>query len=845
MELPLESGRRSRSTLGVKPRRSRRHVGEASRRANADPNVVARSGARVGRAVLVKAGHMRAWLHRFVAFVVVVVVVGLGSTSQASAATSGRDYTTAASPSWVAAGNAWSTDASVQDDAGIGVVDLFVDDQVRVEPGLELYMHHVCKVTSVAGIELAGEIEIVVDPTYARFVLHGLHIVRGERRIDAHKSATVRAYDSEQGREQHVYDGSRHIVFLLSDLRVGDVVDFEGSVIGQNPVFGGRVARWMRLASSRPTVYRRARVLAPASRPLTFRVERTTLPLTTHTIGRDTEMVWEQHDAPAFKHDGDEPSWYDATPALVVSEFRSWADVAQWAAPLFDSKAPPSAELAEKIREIRETHATAEARALAALRFVQDDVRYLGVELGEHSHRPHSASTVFVQRFGDCKDKVNLLLTMLHGLGVEAHAAFVDTMLDGHVADELPRPQAFDHVVARVRLDGREVWVDPTRSFERGPLGSTPLDHGRALVAAHDTTDLAVLGELKLTEPTTTVKELFRLKGDAATLHVTSTYRGRHADSMRHHLGTASRSKLKSSYLEFYTKRFEGAEATADIVIDDNEATNVLTVREAYELPTAVKQGWLSLFAHELSDVVSAPAVTHRSSPLAVAHPLRLRHEIEIQSDGREVGLPEHKVASDAALAFTMQSERRPHGIRVVFELASHADSVAVTDLQRHLDVLATIRGAINQDLAVSDGPTQSGDRQRQMSDTIVVVLIVVVVVVVGIAFATTFARRALVAARRWRWLRRAMPDQGQVPAKAVHARTLQDAERRLLGGRWECGHKRPPPPSAIVWSAMMFDGQRVSAARAECAACGEGRVRYFVLGDGAETKPEDARKAG
>lgn len=741
----------------------------------------------------------------------------------------------APAPTWVAPGTASSSAVHVQDEAEAGTVDLFIDDQVRLEGGLEHYMHHVRKITSPAGIERAGEVEIVVDPAYERFVLHGLQVVRGDRRIDAQRNATVRAFDSEQGREQRVYDGSRHIVFLLSDLRVGDVVDFEGSVVGQNPVFGGRAARWMSLGSSHPTVHRRARVLAPTSRSLSFRLEQTTIPLTTRTVGRDTEVVWEQRDAPAFTRDGDEPGWYDGSPALTLSEYGSWVDVAQWGAALFESNARPGTALADKIREISETHATSEARALAALRFVQDDVRYLGVELGEHSHRPHAASAVFEQRFGDCKDKVNLLLTMLRGLGIEANAAFVDTNREGRVADELPRPQAFDHVIARIRLEGRNVWVDATRAFERGALGSSPVEYGRALVASRDTTDLALVDAVKVVEPRTTVKERFRVKGDAATLDVTSTYRGPRADSFRYHLRTSSRGELKSAYLEFYTKRFAGAEATSEVVIDDDEAQNVIVVREAYKLPNAVKRGWVSLFAHSLSDVVSSPDVTHRSSPLAVSHPLFIRHEIEIE--GGDVALPEHHVATDAALAFTMQAERRPQGIRVVFELQSRADSVPLADVPQHLEVLATIRRGIDQDVQVSDGPAPpEGGRTKARapadneSETLIVVVVALAFVVAGITLLVGFVRRARFAGRRWRWLRRASPDAGQIPAKAIRVHSREDAERRVLEGRWACGHTAPPSPSAVVWSTMTFDGRSVSAARAECASCGEGRVRYFDL---------------
>ena len=577
-------------------------------------------------------------------------------------------------------------------------------------------------------------------------------------------------------------------------------------------------------------------MLAPASRPLAFRLERTSVPFATRTIGSDTETLWES-DLPAFAGDGDEPAWYEARPALVLSELSSWADVARWAADLYESSVPLSPGLAAKIREIREANVTDEARALAALRFVQDDVRYLGVELGEHSYRPHDPSSVFEQRFGDCKDKVLLLLTMLRGLGVEAHAALVNTDLAARLADELPRPQAFDHVIARLRIGGGHLWVDATKAMERGPLGSVPGFHGRALVVSRDTTDLAIIDAAQPSEPWTTVNEVFRVKGESALLDVTTTYRSARADSARHSLATTARSETKSSYLEFYAKRFPSIEPVGELRVEDDEAKNVLVVREAYRLPTAVTHGQLGLWAHALASAAAAPGVTRRSSPLAVANPIFVRHEIEIETDGAEVALPEHKGASDASLTFTMQAERRPHGIRAVFQLQSHADSVPLAEVPQHLEVLQTIRTGIDQELTLGPPANESGARRKD-EDLLLGLAAVALVLVSGVVALVALARRARAKGRRWFWLRRGRPDAGQVPAKAIRIRSREEGERRILQGAWACDHASPAP-GAIIWSTVSFAGRSVSAARVTCRSCAESRVCYFVVDDGAHERAE------
>ena len=576
-----------------------------------------------------------------------------------------------------------------------GLADVLIDDQLHVTSTLEHYMHRVRKVTSAAGIEDGAEIEITFDPAHERVVLHGMHVLRGNAVIDAAKSATIRTFDSEDGREHQIYDGSRRVVFLIADLRSGDVVDFEASVIGQNPVFAGRVARRFSLASSRPSLRRRVRVLSPLGRPLSFRLANTNLAPTTHTERAESDWQLEQANTGSFTREDGAPDWYDARPSVAISEYASWAEVAQWANGLYEKTPPKGASLSAKIAEIRATHTTTIAQAEAVVRFVQDDIRYLGIELGEHSHRPHSAASVFEQRFGDCKDKVMLLVTMLRALGIDADPALVDTSLRAHIADELPSPQAFDHVIARLRLDGREVWVDPTRTLERGPLASSEVPLGRALIASKDTTDLSVIPVAPLKQPTSVVRETMRIANDTAALEVTSTYRGPAADDMRYSLSRTPRSKTKSQNLEFYAKRFEGIEASGDLVVEDDETKNVLVTRELYTIPDPVKAGAVSLWAYSVANSVNAPSVTHRVSPLALGPPSFVRHEIVIE--GFAVVLPEPATFSDGAVSFTMKSETRPAGGTVTYELQTLTDSVAVADVPKHLETLASIRDSLDE----------------------------------------------------------------------------------------------------------------------------------------------------
>src|SRR6185369_5969302 len=177
---------------------------------------------------------------------------------------------------------------------------------------------------------------------------------------------------------------------------------------------------------------------------------------------------------------------------VQVSEFGSWAEVAQWSVRMFRMEERSRAAVHNVARTILATHP--KDPITAAIRFVQDDIRYLGIEMGRNSHEPHQPADVLTQRWGDCKDKSFLLASLLRELGLEAYPALVNTKLRHELDAQLPSPFLFDHVITQVVANGKTYWVDGTLSDQGGTLETmdTPNDE-RALVVRAETKTLTTI----------------------------------------------------------------------------------------------------------------------------------------------------------------------------------------------------------------------------------------------------------------------------------------------------------------------------------------------------------------
>ena len=313
------------------------------------------------------------------------------------------------------------------------------DRQVRVTAaGSESFYHYVSQVTTSAAVEEASQLQLDFEPSYQKLVIHHVNVVRAGQTINALRPSEIRVIQREDELNEQLFNGTLSAVVVINDVRPGDVIDYAFSVNGDNPVLAGTFADSLVLAHTDTCALLRVRLLWPAARKLFVRTRETDLQPAVTQGADEAEYVWERRDAPGVDYDDSTPTWYDPTPYVQLSEFGTWADVARWAAPLYEP-GELSPALRAQINEWRRLPGP-EERLLAARRFVQDEVRYLGIELGTYSHTPTKPSKVFERRFGDCKDKTLLLMTMLNELGINARPALVNTDARRALDEWLPSP---------------------------------------------------------------------------------------------------------------------------------------------------------------------------------------------------------------------------------------------------------------------------------------------------------------------------------------------------------------------------------------------------------------------
>jgi hypothetical protein len=234
------------------------------------------------------------------------------------------------------------------------------------------------------------------------------------------------------------------------------------------------------LAGDNPTVALKVEIRVPDKEAFHFKLLH--LASVDPVIGKTaygSVYTWSFHDLPAVL---DEPlSPPDLIPALAVTTFPDWASFSDWYIRLIRESNQPDPQLTKQAQDLIAGAASDEEKIKRITRFVTN-FRYVSVPLGVNSFRPHSALHVWQNRYGDCKDKANLLGTLLTAVGFKTHLVLVPRFSQAY--EDLPG-FAFNHAIAAVQLAGKTLWIDSTDDVCRFGL-LPPGDPGREVLVVDD-----------------------------------------------------------------------------------------------------------------------------------------------------------------------------------------------------------------------------------------------------------------------------------------------------------------------------------------------------------------------
>ncbi|MCA1366214.1 DUF3857 domain-containing transglutaminase family protein [Bradyrhizobium sp. BRP14] len=580
-----------------------------------------------------------------------------------------------------------------------GIAYILADTQTRHRSGgYSVFGRLVYKVTDRPGLESGARLDIEFDPSRERLSFNRLMIIRNGVVIDKLTETKFEIFRRETDSERGIFDGRLTAHVDLSDVRVGDIVDYSTTyevtpVVGKDLLFARFQAEW-----SEPVALTRERIIWPTETPLNIRAIRTDLkPKVTKAAG-ETTYLWEAANPAPVKFQENLPVDYPNFGFVQISSEFEWQPVVDALLPFYQPAKSFPAPFETKIVEIERRHAALEDRLIVALRLIQDEIRYVSLSIGAGSYVPRRPEAVLASGFGDCKDKALLLVSALRRLGIEAEAALTD--IDGGKAlrQSLPALQAFDHVIVKAKIGERVWWLDATDYLQGGRAANiVPPNYGFALPLVASGAALEKIPVKELLEPTQSIAERFafpRQDGEPLVLTVNSIYRNGDADIMRRRLAYASKAKLADDYLQYYNRQYPGIRSTAMLETADDRDLNILTTKEAYELPSD------ALVANDLAknfplraDIgisgMPTPTAVGRTGPIALGSPIYKSHKVTVTNLKARFSPPERASVYDPHFSLKLGWSSLPDELELAWNFRTLAERVPVEAINAYLQAVA------------------------------------------------------------------------------------------------------------------------------------------------------------
>lgn len=186
--------------------------------------------------------------------------------------------------------------------------------------------------------------------------------------------------------------------------------------------------------------------------------------LNTHLINYDSfdplqpetnKYIWQFKNVGPTSYEEDSPPalyttpqlWIFYTPPFATNKaFNSWDNFSTWYYSLWEQKTV----VTENIAAV----AAKEQTVQSILEYVQKNIKYVFIAIDfQTRYVPNSAEDIFYYKYGDCKDKSCLAVTMLKSIGVKSFPILCAPKETRKVYQHIPDPSQFNHCIIGVLTD--------------------------------------------------------------------------------------------------------------------------------------------------------------------------------------------------------------------------------------------------------------------------------------------------------------------------------------------------------------------------------------------------------
>ncbi len=580
---------------------------------------------------------------------------------------------------------------------------LLSDMQIQTAPR-EFFNHYAVLISNSTGLENNSQISIDFDPTFQQLIIHEIQIIRNKKIINKLGTSIISVIQKENELEKLLYNGTKSFYAILSDIRIKDILEISYTIKEEKPLFMEYSNRfYTEWTFPVQKIYRR--IISSPDKKIYFASNGGIEKPVSKNNGE--ELIWEIYNSEAIDYDENTPYWYDPYSSIEISQFTNWSQVSKKVSnfykPLTLSDAQSDYIYSQYPGISKST--SSEKIVEIMLNAIQEEIRYLGIEIGEGSFVPTDPDIVYKRRFGDCKDKSLLLCELLKYKGINAVPVLVHSTSGKNLVNVLPSPYWFNHVIVKIIINNKTYWFDPTLTFQEGSIDRiSEASYGYGLVISDQYMELEKI-QPSFSGDNIIINEVFTLPDDPVDdglYKIETIYHDKDADYIRSLLSNTPYKTVRERFLIYIGNYYPGLKIAEDFTFSDNKRENILTLHENYRIPNIwilSQEDKISQFLYspfEISSYISEINYLERSMPYNLGHPIKIRQNVKINLPEKWNIEPSSNRINSEIFQYSKNIGYKDQELSLSYTYQSLKDSVSIDKITLYNENLKSIFNEIN-----------------------------------------------------------------------------------------------------------------------------------------------------
>jgi len=170
----------------------------------------------------------------------------------------------------------------------------------------------------------------------------------------------------------------------------------------------------------------------------------------------------------------------------IPGDFTSWQSFGNWLRNLYADVSTLSPEREAEIRKMTDTIKTDKAKARFLYNYMQQNMRYVSIQLGIGGLKPFPATFVDQKKYGDCKALSNYMSALLKAVNITSYSAIINAEANKEPADPLFPFDSFNHVILCIPFKNDTTWLECTSTTAPFGLLGSFTENRRALLVTEN-----------------------------------------------------------------------------------------------------------------------------------------------------------------------------------------------------------------------------------------------------------------------------------------------------------------------------------------------------------------------